>query len=93
VKPSCAVGKLMPAVGLRPLCLNTSLEPANLSANSPIFPLSRRQKRAKPRPGSGRSIPPSPAENRTELIAAPAHVPGFGDQLDVGERGFGAQTT
>src|SRR5882762_5363651 len=37
-------------------------------------------------------VPFRPARRKsTELIAAPAHVPGFGDQLDVGERGFGAQ--
>src|SRR5882724_8863188 len=37
-------------------------------------------------------VPLRPARGKsTELIAAPAHVPGFGDQLDVGERGFGAQ--
>src|SRR6266404_519611 len=37
-------------------------------------------------------VPFRPARRKPpELIAAPAHVPGFGDQLDVGERGFGVQ--
>ncbi len=44
VKPSCAVTKLMLAIGLRPECAYRSEEPVMRPANSPSEPASPRQK-------------------------------------------------
>ncbi len=84
MKPSCAVMKLIEAIGLRPVCSYRSDEPATRLANSASVDGSPRQKSRT----VSRYLPFHSVHSGREpadLVAAVADVPRLGDELDLGD--------